>query len=488
MRNFTPLYLFLFFAIFISCDKNENYIPTEDVAIQDYMWKGMNLYYLWQEENIFLNDDTFKTQGDLNESLAQYPDLNRFFYDQLVYQYQVVDRFSWVVDDYIELENSFQGVSLSNGIEYGLFTTENTGDRVFGIVRYILPDSDAVGKDVARGDLFNRINGNELNLSNYRSLLFGLDDYTMGFADYNGGDIMSNSKEIAFSKSQYTENPVYLTKTIDYNGVKVGYLMYNSFTSNFDQDLNDAMGQLKAEGVEELVLDLRYNSGGSVRSATYLGQMITGQFTGEIYNRERWNAKVMDYFERDYNDTFFPSEMHTGETINTLGLNRVYVLTTGSTASASELVINCLRPYIEVKTIGTQSVGKFVASVTLYDSDDFTRDGANLADHTYAMQPIVLEELNANLENNNHQGFIPSQGFLLKEDYDNMGVLGEITEPYLNLALEDIAPSMARNSGFRFITNSLEYELISSSKSNLPVFEQMYKEDFKKLPLNEKKN
>ncbi|HAT67159.1 MAG TPA: peptidase S41, partial [Flavobacteriaceae bacterium] len=107
-------------------------------------------------------------------------------------------------------------------------------------------------------------------------------------------------------------------------------------------------------------LDLRYNGGGSVRTATYLSSMITGQNTGQVFYTEQWNEdRQADYAE----DGVFVSTFEGGgEAINSLNLNRVYVLTTSRTASASELVINGLAPYIDVIQIGTNATGKYQAS------------------------------------------------------------------------------------------------------------------------------
>ncbi|NDK19112.1 MAG: peptidase S41, partial [Zetaproteobacteria bacterium] len=104
-------------------------------------------------------------------------------------------------------------------------------------------------------------------------------------------------------------------------------------------------------------------------------------------------------------------------------------------ASASELVINGLNPYITVKSIGTKTVGKYVASIKVYDSKDLGRAGAN-PNHTYAMQPIVLEELNK-LDFNDKDGFDPT--ILLPEDYGNLGILGDENEPLFKATLDLIS-------------------------------------------------
>ena len=477
MRTKHFFYIFFIGLTFLSCEDTTDEGPIDDdIAIQDFLWKSMNSYYFWQEDVADLSDEKFEFQSELNEYLKDKTNIPSFFYDDLVNQYGTIDRFSWIVDDYIALEESFQGVNISNGVDFGLFVLDNEDPRVFGVVRYILPGSDAADKDIVRGELFNRVNGTELNRTNYQSLLFGNDFYSLGFANYNNGDPVEIDKEVSLVKDRYTENPVFINKTITLGDKKIGYLMYNSFTSSFDDELNQAFGELKSQGIDELVLDLRYNGGGSVRTATYLGAMITGQFPGSLFSSENWNSKVMAYFdtldeaERDsYLNTYFPDEIEgSSSAINSLGLTKVYVITTRSTASASELIINSLKPYIDVVVVGSQGTGKFVASTTLYDSDDFTKEGANLAEHTWAIQPIILEEFNAQGVNNGIEGFLPD--LEQPEDYGNMGVLGEINEPLLKAAINDIVPFQARAS---FSREPLRQKLIGESKENSPLYQKM---------------
>ena len=81
----------------------------------------------------------------------------------------------------------------------------------------------------------------------------------------------------------------------------------------------------------------------------------------------------------------FRSTLSEGNSINSVGLDKVYVIATGSSASASEMIINSLKSYIDVVQIGTETVGKSQASITLYDSPNFQRQGANPG-HLYALQ------------------------------------------------------------------------------------------------------
>jgi C-terminal processing protease CtpA/Prc len=264
-------------------------------------------------------------------------------------------------------------------------------------------------------------------------------------ADLNGGNPISNGKSIALTKEVIQENPIYVTKTFDIGGRKIGYLMYNSFDSEFDQLLNVAFAELKSAGVTDLVLDLRYNGGGSGRTATYLSSMITGQFNDQVLTKEEWNPQFQAYFEEndpDFLETKFIDEIVKTdennnvvirENINSLNLSEVYIITTGASASASELVINGLKPYINVVTIGETTFGKYTGSYTLYDSDTFFKSGDNLnPNHKWAMQPIVLKFVNKNGESNQN-GLPPTHEQI--EYVSQMLPLGDANEPLLARAI-----------------------------------------------------
>jgi hypothetical protein len=118
--------------------------------------------------------------------------------------------------------------------------------------------------------------------------------------------------------------------------------------------------------------------------------------------------------------------------INSLNLSRVYILTTGATASASELVINGLKPYVTVIQIGTKTVGKNVGSITLYDSPTFNKENRN-SRHKFAMQPIVIKTINKDGFGDYQDGLVPTN--IQPENPANMGILGNESEPYLSTAL-----------------------------------------------------
>ncbi len=469
-------------TLFIGCsddETNQVEIPevTEDIEIQDFIWQGMNIFYLWQESVPNLGDDRFDTDQEYVDYLNNAPEPDNFF-ESLIYNRLSVDKWSWIVDDYVELEKMFQGVSKHNGVEFGLVGISGSND-IFGYVRYILPNTSASDQAIKRGDIFTHVDGTQLDRDNYRKLLFfGSDTYTLSLAKIENNMIIPIDIDVTLTKIEYTENPVFIVKTLDDDGKKIGYLMYNSFTSNFDNELNDAFSQLKNEGITDLVLDLRYNSGGSVRSAVQLASMITGQFKGELFTKEQWNTKLQTEIENNNPDWLinnFTDQLSDGSSINSLNLNSVHIIVTGSSASASELIINGLNPYINMKLIGSKTVGKYVASITLYDSPNFTKDGVNPR-HNYAMQPIVLEEVNK-LGENDKDGFEPD--IEIDEDFANMGVLGDEDEPLLNIAISDITGNVAK---FK-TSKGFPYDLIGDSKIDSKLNNNMFidKDEVRKL-------
>ena len=433
--KFTLLLLIAVFT-FQSCQDNDDIPPPQGLAIQNFIWNGMNQYYLWTDEVPNLDEDRFTDQTTLNIFLQNYSKPEDLFAALRVDANK--DKFSWIVDDYLELEGQLQGTTKNNGLEFGLRYRTGSTTELVGLVRYIINDSDASTKNIKRGDIFTAVNGTQLTISNYQSLLFGANEnYTLNLADYNGTDFVSNGKSVNLTKNVLTENPILINKVITAGTRKIGYLMYNGFFANFDIKLNEAFASLKAQGITDLVLDLRYNGGGSVQTATRLASMITGQFTGQVFAKQEWNKDINDYFERENPSALINSFTDKIEStqINSLNLTKVYILTTTSTASASELVINGLEPHINVVQIGDVTTGKNVGSVTLYDSPTFGSTNRN-PNHRYAMQPIVLKIVNSVGFGDYFNGLQPD--FLVKESISTYGVLGDPSEPLLSYAIGKI--------------------------------------------------
>lgn len=452
--------------LFVSChddvddnlDTSINASPNQN-DIKDYIWKAMNIFYVYKSDAPDLADDRFNSDEEYTQFLSATNTPADFFNGLLANQ----DRFSFIVPDYVALEQSFDGISTSNGMEFGLVNFSGT-ETVFGYVRYVVPDSPADAAGIERGVIFDRIDGVAFTPeTNFNSLL-SQPSYTIGLAEFQGEELISTTEEVDLNKVQLTENPIHEHKILDVDGQKVGYLMYNNFRTPFNSELNNVFADFSAEGVTELVLDLRYNSGGSIETCKDLSSMITGQFNGQVFAKQVYNENF------DTQNLIFDNQISTEETINSLNLTRVFVLTTSSSASASELLINALNPYIDVVQIGTSTAGKFEGSVTLYDSPDFRRDDVNL-DHTYAIQPLILKTANKDGFTDFIDGLEPN--IQQSEIFSDLGVLGDPQETLLNRALQEISSDFERypSQEKKGIHSST---IIGESLMNSPDFQRMY--------------
>ncbi|MFK7812804.1 MAG: S41 family peptidase [Maribacter sp.] len=491
MKKF--LLVFLAFGFIItSCKKNDNEIIEEiaedpkedpvvklvaDYPVQNFMWDFMNFIYFWQADVPDLADTRFSDfEGEEYVNfLASESNPSDFFFklcynhENIVGENAAIDRFSRVTENYEDLLQSFAGVSKSDGVEFGLVAY---GDErsIFGFVRYIVPGSDADGKEIKRGDIFVGINGNDLTRDNYIDLLFGdLDTYTMNFGTLTNNTISPSGRELSLTKQEgLIESPILVNKVIEQNGLKIGYLMYNSFLANFDEDLNNALGDLKVAGINELILDLRYNGGGRVSSAIQLASSIYGTKTDEVFAKERFNNKRQAEWATEFN---FTDKTLEGSVINELNLSRLYVITSRNTASASELIINGLEPHIDVVQIGETTVGKNEFSFTFVDDPDspFLYAGSENnvnPNNKWAITPLCGRIENADGFSDYTSGLQPDRE--LVEDIANMGTLGSpSTEPLLGLAISDITGTSGKSNyepiyPIELLSSSLEFKPLNN--------------------------
>ena len=482
---------------------------TSVTLINDYIWEGLNQYYYWQDQVPSLSDDQ-TTDVTSYLGLLNSEDTPEDFFYSLNHE---DDRFSWIQDDYEELENQLDGISANNGMNFIIYRRNSENDNLIGVVTYVLPDSNAATQGVQRGDLFTSVNGENLTIANYRGLLYGeAMTYTIDLVNYDPVSDSSSPRNISITltkEENFQENPVHKQIVIDVNDRRVGYLMYNKFVGevdnnddgNVDEDFNqtliDIFSGFQNLNIQDLVLDLRYNGGGSVRTCTYLASMITGQFTGEIFAQQRWNTKLMNYINavnsdsdssNDFNiDNRFVSSATNNRTLPGLNLNRIYVITSNRSASASELLINGLASHINVIQVGTTTYGKNVGSITLYDYVDNQApfDSIN-QDHTYAMQPIVLKIANSAGYADYANGIPPADAATTmpnltyieaRESIANYGILGDPYEPLLATALNHITGNSDRPSELLPMLDEAKLPAKITDQYRLNI------DDFPKIPL-----
>ena len=474
MKKF-KLCLLALILVFSSCKKSDDEDPNiirieTDLEIIDFIWKGLNQYYYWQESVVNLSDSKKESESDYAYFLSQNPNPENFFNSLL----HPDDNFSWIVDDYVELENMLQGIDISDGMEFGLYV-ECNDQNIFGFVRYVQKDSDAESKGVKRGMVFSNINGTRLTRDNYRDLLFNdaNSSYTIRFSEisYNQNNqcanIIPGQEDLTLIKSRIVKNPIHISKIIENGGQKIGYLMYNQFLGvvesegkDYNSELNDAFYDFLTNGINDLVIDLRYNPGGRISTSINLASMITGQFNNQVFAKERWNSKLMNYWDENSPESLlnrFINKLDNNQSIFSLNLDRVFILTSARTASASELLINGLDPYIDVIHIGDFTVGKNQGSITVYDYINDSRD--KNPNHMYAMQPIVLKIGNVAGYTDFPDGLEPD--IFIKESLLNPGILGDIEEPLLKIAIDQISGDAMS------IENNYLFKEISTPKDEL---------------------
>lgn len=376
---------------------------TEVNEVNEFVWRSMNLWYYWQDRVASLSDTRFTTTTQLAGYLNEFDDPHQLFEALLFPE----DNASMVVDNYIELENSFQGISVSFGYEYGLVRLNDDEDRILGFVEYVVPNSPASNAGLKRGHLFVEVNGSVLSGANFEDLL-SQSSYTLGLAAIENDVVTTTGTTISLTAVQLVENPILVSEILDVEGIKVGYLVYNQFVydNNYHIELNEVFGSFLEEGVTELVLDFRYNPGGAITSCQILSSMVYGAATAStIFVNYLFNDKVEGLFEPDAKFlTSLPifdeeGEIERSESLNRLDLSRVFVLTSGTSSFTSELLIAGLSPYLEVIQIGEKTEGNNEGSITLYDSPDqgYTSNEAGHVNpnHTFALQPIVVKIANA---------------------------------------------------------------------------------------------
>ena len=425
--------LFIAVIFITGCKKDEPIYDELSLAINEFIWDGLNYFYFWYDNVNDLRDDRFSNQTDKMDFLIPYSDHEMLFNDLL---YTPTDRFSWIVDDYEELEKSFQGITTSMGFRYTLINI--TGENLTGVVKYVIDDSPAYRAGLRRGDFFTKVDGLSITEVNYRNLLYDKSHYTLTMASLDNGNLYDTGN-LSLTAEEVHENPVYISKVFDMDGKKVAYLYYSGFRSNYEEELNDAFEYFISQSAGDLILDLRYNGGGSVSTTAKLGSMIYDTDTNKIFIRKVYNDKYTEYLLEEYGESAFywtlseniKTEDNRTVAINSLGMDKIYVLTTGNSASASELLINCLRSYIGVVIIGTKTYGKNVGSITVKDIDD---NGNINPDHKWAMQPIISQSSNINYESEYYNGFQPD--YYLPEDLTNLLPLGDENEKLLKKALD----------------------------------------------------
>lgn len=282
-------------------------------------------------------------------------------------------------------------------------------------IKYVYGNSPSATANLKRGFTITKVNGTPVS----RASQTDVDFLNAAIFGSNPSITLTVEKldktiaEVTVNRGTYAINPILYTNTYTVGAKKLGYIVFNSFTTNASTLLDQAFAKFTADGVTELIVDLRYNGGGSVGTADVLTNLIAPSAqTGKImyttyYNQTMQNAqatilenqkfyaqgtdgvtRLYSFFDYSFKPTMAAGNQESFKKRGSLNVSRVYFIVTGSTASASELVINNLKPVMDVKLIGRKTYGKPVGffSLRINKSDLYipqfqTKNSVNFGDY-----------------------------------------------------------------------------------------------------------
>ena len=335
-----------------------------------------------------------------------------------------------------QLRSSDSRTTTGFGIKLASSVWSYTSTTLAFAVDHIYPQSPAANLGMKRGDIITRINGSDISrdYAIYSSLWDIISNNT-GSTLVLEGESYNPTREkyepfsYTLSAAQYEEDPVAYCGLVQFDSEtqakvdpahskKIGHLVYLSFDNDFDDKLVEAIEQLAAEGITDLILDLRINGGGSVNSSVMLGSMILPEsYVGKTYATLVRNPKnsvsaktdeclIVRKGFGDYATTDLPN----------LNLEKIWVITSSNTASASEMVIKGLEGLdVEVNIVGKTTEGKNCGM-------DVAR--RKFDSYTYTYAPITFINQNAKGDSDYADGITPQSNFA---DYTALSLDNETT-------------------------------------------------------------
>lgn len=351
--------LVAFSVLAVSCKQNDldpqnsTTTPTTATAdIRDSLWAYMQDVYLWYDKL----PTTFSPRSYSNPESEM----------DALRAYQTLDRWSFV--EKATTFNSYFSDGETSDFGFWIKYDANNNLRV----RYVYAQSPAGKAGVERGWKLTAINGQAIaSLSDDAiiSAFYDATSTTFGFQKADGSSVT-----LPLTTATYTLNTVLFNKTYDVAGKKVGYLVFNSFTGTPSQnELKAVLSNFETAGINELIVDLRYNGGGDVDTQVMLANALAPTSVTR--------SSVMFSYQHNNKLSTWDETVKFSKT-GSLNLSRIFFITTTSSASASELLINNLKPYLDVKLIGKATHGK---PVGMY--------GFEVMD--YVIAPVAFKTVNA---------------------------------------------------------------------------------------------
>lgn len=422
-------------SVFSSC-KDEGDMAPESVVEEPSAEEKSNISINTWIKNVM--EEVYYWLDDMRTPIANTSSPENYFESFL---FTPTDRFSVIYPNYQELISGLSGVSTESGYEISLLRESETNNNVLALINYVKVGSPAFQEDLRRGDLITQINGTTMTLSNYQSLLRERSNqHSVTFRRANDEGQFGNPQTATLSAVQIEENPNFLDTVYTVGNQKIGYVVYHFFApgvinpatnqidNRYDAQMDEIFAKFKSENINQLIIDFRYNSGGYVSSSVNLASLIVPNYTPEkVFSKTRYNSYLSRFAQFQNIQTRFKEK---SENIgNQLGDGKIYVLTSSRTASASELVINGLKPFIDVIVIGAKTSGKNVSSVALQDT--------NNPSNNYGLLPIVAKSFNSLDQSDYGNGFIPNEE-IIEFEFFPWRAFGDTRDPLLSSAIQKI--------------------------------------------------
>lgn len=431
----------------------------EDVQVNKWTYQILSYYYLWNEEVKAIKPSYETDYQSFLTNVLSAVKVNTL--DGKTYSGSR-SFYSYITATPVTRAGSFEfaptyGMSIR---AYGFNIQSTTGVvlRYFARIQYVTPNSPAERAGLKRGDWIGRIDGKQIlatNFSDINKLLptnsTSVKVLKCSFTANSTGDGVifkedDESKAVTLTRASVEENPIYTHKVLTTNGgAKVGYLLFNQFKRGYDetdlensdeyeQQLREVFREFKSAGVEELVLDLRYNGGGYVSTAQLLSSMIAPQ--------SKLGTKWLECRPNASRKSSWYNLLAATEVADcNLSLPRLYVIASTSSASASELMINNLRGVdVDVIHVGSTTEGK-VVGMEVIDHLFNSSDKAIFGNYQYTIHPVSFRSYDAKGTSDYEKGLIPNYFYDEYMDERSLswiewGVLGEPSEPMLKIALD----------------------------------------------------